>query len=554
VAASAELSAQEIPRERIEDAIREGCERIMQTQRDDGALILDERRMGPEGYYVYPVGTVSLGVLALQHAVPHLRGETATRARESIRKGLAWLAQHPLDPKTYSAGLIISVLHKQDPKKYHKLIGLYAAMLVLSQQPDGRDVGSYGYDLHLPPGYRLRENEETERRTTLGQADHSNAQFAVLGLLFAQRSGYQIPKRTWRMLRKHYIDVQNADGGWGYRPGRSRSDSYANMTLASTISLAIAEEMLFAGEHKECKPPPESRPVDKGLRWVGDNLDYRRLETYGFYAVERLGILSGYSDFGGKPWLESGTSLLVANRSWPAHGEGGRNQQVGAAFAVLFLSRGLEPVIINKLKRRGTNDWNNHLHDIRHLVEYISEKFQREKQWRIVTLDVPVDYLLKVPILWISGHEKLDFNAEEKAKLKEYVERGGTILGEACCSRKTFDGSFRELMKELWPDSELRTVPKTHEIYNMPRRLRNYTVPVMQLWNTVNNTSIGVLYLPRGISCEWERGGTKARLPFDLGTNIFFYVDKIASKRVPQPAAVTVPEDGQPGGGEGAAP
>jgi outer membrane biosynthesis protein TonB len=141
-----------------------------------------------------------------------------------------------------------------------------------------------------------------------------------------------------------------------------------------------------------------------------------------------------------------------------------------------------------------------------------------------------VDFLLKVPILWISGHDKLIFTDAEKKKLKEYVERGGTILGEACCSKKEFDESFRALVAELWPQSQLSDLPATHPIFHTPRPLKDFRTKVQGCAIASNQGRLGVLYIPNGISCQWERGNASAVPAMDIGANIFFYVDKVASK------------------------
>jgi len=294
------------------------------------------------------------------------------------------------------------------------------------------------------------------------------------------------------------------------------------MSFAGTISLYICNEMLYAGKHDQCKPPPYSRPVELGLKWVADN--WRNSHApYGWYAMERLGILTGYSEFGGHDWYQAGAAQLC-----PRVSRGGGNMP-DLAFGILFLSRGLEPILINKLKRTG--DWNLHWHDIKHLVEFVSEKYQYGKQWRIVTLQPSVDYLLKVPILWISGHEKLIFTAEEKAKLKEYVERGGTILGEACCSQRAFDESFRALLAELWPDSKLRELPKTHPMYDYRKKLPSFRPKIEGLAIKANQGRLGVIYLPHGISCQWERGGSRAGNAFFFGANVTLYIDEKIARR-----------------------
>ena len=142
-----------------------------------------------------------------------------------------------------------------------------------------------------------------------------------------------------------------------------------------------------------------------------------------------------------------------------------------------------------------------------------------------MTLDAKMDFLLKTPILWISGHKALKFTDEEKAKLKEYVEKGGTILGEDCCSQKPFDDSFRALLKELWPDSELTVLPKDHAIYTNFAKLTQQP-KLMGLELEKGQGRMGVIYIPNGFSCKWEVGGTGVRPWMDVGNNIYLYVDR----------------------------
>ena len=85
-------------------------------------------------------------------------------------------------------------------------------------------------------------------------------------------------------------------------------------------------------------------------------------------------------------------------------------------------------------------------------------------------------------------------------------------------------------MAELWPDSKLRDLPKTHPIYMMPRPLKSFTPRIQGLAIQSNQGRLGVLYIPHGVSCQWERGGTKAHPAFDFGTNIHFYVEKFGRR------------------------
>jgi len=284
------------------------------------------------------------------------------------------------------------------------------------------------------------------------------------------------------------------------------------------VSLYLADEALAGYEKRHvCRMRPENPAVERGMKWVGDH-KINWPAPYTWYAVERLGILTGRSEFGGHNWMEEGAKSLLT-QDWTK----GRRSRVDAAFAVLFLARALEPIIINKLKRKG--DWNNDAYDIKHLTEYISVKFQYPKQWRIVTLEASVEELLEVPILYMNGQEALEFSAEEKVKLKAYVDRGGTLFAMPCYGKKPFDRSFRALVAELWPENKLTPLPKNHYIYSNPRPLVAKPI-ILGMPLAASKGRLGVIYSPIDMCCRWHTGGKRAVSVFDVGANIYFYVAK----------------------------
>jgi hypothetical protein len=368
------------------------------------------------------------------------------------------------------------------------------------------------------------------------RSDNSNSQFGILGLVYAEKAGYQVPRIIWERARDYYMRVQQEDGGWGYQQDVGKA--HMSMTLAGTVSIYLCDEALADKSHKQCKTPPVNKAHEAGLKWIGAHWFGRGGEGYQWYASERLGILIGYSEFGGHDWYQEGADLLAPKVGQDFDPQNTHGTTVENAFMVLFLARGRHPIIINKLKREG--DWNLHRYDIGHLIEYISGPWQIPCQWRIVTLDAKVDFLLKVPILWISGHEALKFTAEEKAKLKEYVEKGGTILGEDCCSKKPFDTSFRDLLKELWPDCSLNDLPKNHAIYTSFRKLESRP-NLMGMALEKGQGRLGVIYIPNGISCRWEVGGPGSKSWLDVGACIYLYVEKIGKRMKEEPAGPETP-------------
>jgi len=511
--------AQEIPLEQIQSAIARGVEEILATQAEDGSFVISPRHQE-----AYPRGATAVAVMALQYARPHLKGDLRARAFEAIRKGLAYITQRGAEAKTYSAGFVVAALFMENPERYRKWINGYARMLVAGQRRKrGEEIyGEWGY--LLPPETGLGGIPSWQ--ASASWADKSNTQIALLGLYYAHRAGYQVPRSTWERAREHYLKAQFPDGGWGYNPGK-RPKPYANMTIASTISLNLCNEMLLKRE-VQCKAPPRSKAVEMGLKWIAENWSKPigvsgtiGSDTYGLYALERLGIIMGRANIGGHDWFNEGARQLIRSRSWRSYGG---TSQVSACFGVMFLARGLEPIIINKLERRDTDDWNNTPYDVKHLVEYIQDHYQLPVQWRIVSLEAPLELLLRTPILHVSGHEALDFNEQEKQKLKAYVDGGGTILGQACCSMKAFDESFRQFVTEVF-GGKLQPVAKTHRIYERMRIRGMAPKPELEVLAADNQQGRPVIiFLPHGIARPWHLGGSRAREAYAVGTGIYFYV------------------------------
>ena len=526
----------------IEDAIDRGVQVILGMQAEDGRW---PYAPGGNEQVARQVGHTALAVLALQHA-----RSKRTEAHLAIKKGLSFMLQHEPEPLTYTAGLVEQCLYWDSPRQHQKMITCYGWMLCGGQKLDGAQKGSWTYGLPRPPQNWVQSGLRHLGTPSAGRSDNSNSQFGILGLVYAEKAGFQVPKAVWERARDYYIGSQHKDGGWDYMseayrlvaPERDRTPRRPTMamTLAGTVSSYLCEEALADKRHRQCKAPAPNECHEKGLEWIADH--WRPTQgAYGWYACERLGILIGYSEFGGHDWFQEGAADL---RGAIGSVHGWQGPMVNTAFAVLFLARGRHPIIINKLKREG--DWNLHRYDLKNLIEHISGPWQHPSQWRIITLDASVDMLLRVPILWISGHEALNLNGEEKGKLKEYVERGGTILGEACCGRTSFDLSFRELLKELWPDTELRALPKTHAIYTSFRKLTQKPT-LMGLPLDAGQGRLGVIYIPHGMSCKWEVAGPRSQPWLDVGACIYLYVDQVNRRMGVRPRAVQE-QEAKPGG------
>ena len=135
--------------------------------------------------------------------------------------------------------------------------------------------------------------------------------------------------------------------------------------------------------------------------------------------------------------------------------------------------------------------------------------------------------IFNAPVIYMTGHETFALSAEEKAALKKYLENGGFLFGEACCGRKGFDMSFREMIRSVLPDKPLTRIPVTAPIFKEPNNITavGVTPALMQetsqartepvLLGIEINGNFGVIYSPLGLSGGWEM----SQSPYARGVN-----------------------------------
>lgn len=167
--------------------------------------------------------------------------------------------------------------------------------------------------------------------------------------------------------------------------------------------------------------------------------------------------------------------------------------------------------------------------------------------------DVPVKYTVKearltdpaifnAPLLYLTGHEYFTLRKSEAEQLKKYLENGGFLLAEACCGRKGFDLSFRQLMAAVFPGNPLKSIPPDNAIFRTPNDVQRVGVtPLLQqdvgasvipprLESVEVNGHIAVIYSPFGMAGGWEMSQSPYAKGYDdvssqrLGQNILMYV------------------------------
>jgi hypothetical protein len=77
--------------------------------------------------------------------------------------------------------------------------------------------------------------------------------------------------------------------------------------------------------------------------------------------------------------------------------------------------------------------------------------------------------IAQYPVLFMNGHAHFRYSPQQIKALRTHLDRGGFLLAEACCGRDAFDKSFREMVKQLYPEADVALGPAPAD-GNEPRR------------------------------------------------------------------------------------
>lgn len=382
--------------------------------------------------------------------------------------------------------------------------------------------------------------------------DLSVSQYGVLGLWACQQAGAEVPVETWRMLDRHWRDIQFPDGAWAYDSTPTvatigKGKTSASMTAAGVATLFITQDYIYAEKGSACNGNITNDNIEKGVAWMAENFG-KADNLYSIYGVERIGVASGRKYFGTHDWFAEDADRLVKwqkpDGSWQPNFVGA-TPEVATSYALLFLSRGRAPVLVNKLDYNLANaaptaaanaggqtataaHWNQRPRDVANVLRWFIRQSERDVNWQIVSLKAPATELIEAPVLYISGDAELSFTSDEMNKLRDFVYLGGLIFGNADCANDGFAKSFEKLGNTLF-GRQFRDLPQRHPIYMLEQYpAANWkSKPVVRaLSNDVREFMLLVPQADPGRAWQVRADQTRAEL-FQLGADAFMYaVDK----------------------------
>ncbi|HEY8667285.1 MAG TPA: DUF4159 domain-containing protein, partial [Tepidisphaeraceae bacterium] len=368
--------------------------------------------------------------------------------------------------------------------------------------------------------------------------DLSTSQYAVLGMWACVQAGYKPGAKYWEYVDQAWKEQQLLDGGWTYHIDPNMpSPAKASMTAAGIATLFITQDYVNPALGADPRGNMRTKEIEAGLKWMAKN--FKQVGGhYTWYGIERIGVASGIKYFGATDWYQVGAETLVRGQNKETGSFGDQWGEIPAtSFAMVFLVRGRAPVVFNKLQYEVVNAdgkesfglWNQRPRDAANVVKWAGRQLEKDLNWQIVNLKVEARDLHDAPILYISGMQELRLSEDIAAKLKNFVEQGGLILGNADGGSEEFAKSFMELGKKLFPKYAFRELPANHPIYveeQYPAKIWKNPPGVMGMSN--GSRELMLLIPKEDVAKYWQLNVVERRPEmFQLAADIFLYaVDK----------------------------
>jgi len=216
------------------------------------------------------------------------------------------------------------------------------------------------------------------------------------------------------------------------------------------------------------------------------------------------------------------------------------------------------PTFVAKLAYGTTQDYMPNPADLDTLLGHVRYQLDAWYGHTVLNLDELVAMnkagkRCEIPLLYVTGYEKLEFTPDQRAALREYILDGGTLLGDATLGSPDFSESFKAEVAAMFPKRKLDVLQLDHPVFRGYYRYSNvhyFTIadgvrsklespPQFSGLEIAARTA--VILSPYDMSCGWDefyappaprRGNakptaTRAMMPADairMGINLMAYV------------------------------
>lgn len=122
------------------------------------------------------------------------------------------------------------------------------------------------------------------------------------------------------------------------------------------------------------------------------------------------------------------------------------------------------------LKYSGGGDWYSNPTALPNLVKYCNDNIDTNINENIQTVEVGSTDIFQFPLLHMTGHGNVFFTVEDADNLRNYLISGGFLHIDDNYGMEPY---ITKELKKVFPNNELKEIPKTHTIFNSVYEFKN---------------------------------------------------------------------------------
>ncbi|WP_232817826.1 DUF4159 domain-containing protein [Winogradskyella tangerina] len=123
----------------------------------------------------------------------------------------------------------------------------------------------------------------------------------------------------------------------------------------------------------------------------------------------------------------------------------------------------LEAQDVAVLKYKGGGDWYSNPTALPNLVKYCNDNIDTNINENIQTVEVGSIDIFQFPLLHMTGHGNVFFSDDDARNLRNYLISGGFLHIDDNYGMEPY---ITKELKKVFPNNELREIPKEHEIFS----------------------------------------------------------------------------------------
>jgi hypothetical protein len=99
-----------------------------------------------------------------------------------------------------------------------------------------------------------------------------------------------------------------------------------------------------------------------------------------------------------------------------------------------------------------------------------------EPQRQFTPVKLSSEEIYQYPFAVMTGEGQFKMTAEERRKLRSYLTRGGFLLASAGCSSDKWDRSFRQELRQIFPELTMEKISMSHPLFHTVFEIRSVTL------------------------------------------------------------------------------